>query len=175
VPGANHLFFRWESLGDLEIGRPNLGMMAPVLVYRLMLYTMRTVLTARFGLAETKRIFVAAGRLAGEEFCRHLLNTQLEFDKFLTELQEKLVEHKIGILRVEELDIDTWDMTLTVAEDLDCSGLPVSNETVCDYDEGFLGGILKAYTGNDFRVEEIDCWAKGDRVCRFKVNLIQAN
>ncbi|MCK5055523.1 MAG: 4-vinyl reductase, partial [Candidatus Aminicenantes bacterium] len=32
-------------------------------------------------------------------------------------------------------------------------------------------GILEAYTGKAFRVKEIDCWASGDRVCRFDVRL----
>ncbi len=124
------------------------------------------------GPEETKAIFIDAGRLAGEEFCRNLLNTQLDFDKFLAELQKTLVDLKIGILRIEEINGDSLEMTLTVAEDLDCSGLPKSDQTVCDYDEGFLAGILKAYTGKDFRVEEIDCWATGDRVCRFKVKMV---
>jgi predicted hydrocarbon binding protein len=56
---------------------------------------------------------------------------------------------------------------LTVGQDLDCSGLPVTNETVCNYDEGFIAGILEAYTGKKYEVREVDCWANGDRVCRF--------
>ena len=63
------------------------------------------------------------------------------------------------------------DFTLTVEEDLDCSGLPVSGETVCDYDEGFIAGVLEAYTKKAFHVKEIDCWASGGRVCRFHATL----
>jgi predicted hydrocarbon binding protein len=58
-----------------------------------------------------------------------------------------------------------------VTEDLDCSGLPVTNETVCDCDEGFIAGILEIYTGSEFDVKEVDCWSKGDRVCRFEAKL----
>ena len=65
------------------------------------------------------------------------------------------------------------EFTLTIAEDLDCSGLPVSSETVCNYDEGFIKGILEAYTKREFSVTEINCWANGDRVCRFKIDLIR--
>jgi predicted hydrocarbon binding protein len=57
---------------------------------------------------------------------------------------------------------------LTVGQDLDCSGLPMTNETVCFYDEGFIAGILETYTGKKYDVREIDCWANGDRVCRFQ-------
>ncbi len=63
---------------------------------------------------------------------------------------------------------------LTVSEDLDCSGLPVSGETVCDYDEGFIAGILNEYTQIEFDVKEVDCWASGGRVCRFTANAITA-
>jgi predicted hydrocarbon binding protein len=57
---------------------------------------------------------------------------------------------------------------ITVEEDLDCSGLPVSGEVVCNYDEGFLAGIAEAYNQKTFLVREVDCWASGDRVCRFE-------
>lgn len=60
---------------------------------------------------------------------------------------------------------------LTMDEDLDCSGLPTSGETVCEYDEGFLAGVLGEYTGRTFTAREIDCWAGGERTCRFKVVL----
>ena len=76
----------------------------------------------------------------------------------------------IGILRIEEADLDALSFTLTVEEDLDCSGLPVSDETVCEYDEGFIAGILNTYTGKNFVVKEVDCWASGERVCRFNAN-----
>ncbi|RKX74953.1 MAG: hypothetical protein DRP87_15715 [Spirochaetes bacterium] len=35
-------------------------------------------------------------------------------------------------------------------------------------DEGFFSGILGEFTGETFNVKEVDCWASGDRVCRFK-------
>jgi len=86
-------------------------------------------------------------------------------------LQEKLRNMNIGILRVEKADIEKMEFVLTVDEDLDCSGLPFLDETVCDYDEGFIAGILNTYTGRKFDVKEIDCWASGGRTCRFSVKL----
>jgi predicted hydrocarbon binding protein len=91
----------------------------------------------------------------------------MDFKDFVTDLQEKLKDYLIGILRIEKADMDSLAFTLTVAEDLDCSGLPVSDETVCEYDEGFIAGILNTYTGKEFIVKEVDCWASGERVCRF--------
>jgi len=59
--------------------------------------------------------------------------------------------------------------------DLDCSGLPVSGETVCDYDEGFIAGIMHTYYGREFVAREIDCWASGGRICRFEVKPLAAD
>lgn len=167
------LFFSWETLGNVDIGRPNLGPVVPVLVYRLMQYTMRAVLVQEFGEARAKELFVAAGRLAGQEFCRQLLDTTANLDHFLRDLQQILIDLKIGVLRIEELNAETLDMTLTVAEDLDCSGLPVTDETVCDYDEGFLAGVFEVYFQRPFTAKEIDCWATGARICRFRVRLAE--
>ncbi|MGL4282715.1 MAG: V4R domain-containing protein [Eubacterium aggregans] len=66
------------------------------------------------------------------------------------------------------MDEESGIFTLTVAEDLDCSGLPPTDEVVCNYDEGFIAGIMTVYTGRTYKVHEIDCWASGARVCRFQ-------
>lgn len=161
--------FSWDDIGDLEQGRPNLGSTTSVVCYRLLEFTFKDVLSKRFGLEETCQIFRDAGFLAGEKFCENVLNTKLPFDKFVAELKKTLIELKVGVLQVEEMDLEKGTMILTVSEDLDCSGLPVFGETVCDYDEGFLAGILYAYTGENYEAKEVDCWATGDRTCRFKI------
>jgi predicted hydrocarbon binding protein len=81
----------------------------------------------------------------------------------------------IGILRIGKADVAIQSFTFTVAEDLDCSGLPCTDDVVCQYDEGFIAGIMEVYTGKPFRTKEIDCWASGDRVCRFDVKVVQVN
>lgn len=164
--------FSWEDLGDLEVGRPNLGGWASLLCYRLMEYTFRDVLSKELGLEKTAELFAQAGKLAGRQFCNNLLDKSLDFDGFIAELKQKLIDQKIGVLRVEKADLKSLCFVLTVSEDLDCSGLPIFGQTVCDYDEGFIAGILLEYTGQDFRVEEIDCWATGARTCRFDVRPI---
>ncbi|MEA3546856.1 MAG: V4R domain-containing protein [Thermodesulfobacteriota bacterium] len=167
----NYNKFAWEDLGDIEQGRPNLGMSVPVLAYRLLQYTLRDVLITEFGVDKTNEVIIKAGRLAGFHFCENMLNKELDFNGFVAELQQTLKEQKIGILRVEKVNLERLEMTLTVAEDLDCSGLPFTDEMVCQYDEGFIAGILEAYTGKTFLAKEIDCWASGERVCRFDVRL----
>lgn len=159
--------FSWRDLGDTKEGRPNLGQLCTVLGYRLLQYTLRDELIRQFDVEKGKEIFQNAGRRAGEEFCKEILNTSLDFNHFVADLQMKLKDYLIGILKIEKADMESLTFTFTVAEDLDCSGLPVSGETVCEYDEGFIAGILGTYTGKEFTVKEIDCWASGDRVCRF--------
>ncbi len=82
---------------------------------------------------------------------------------FVVQLQETLKEMGIGILRVEKADLENQQYTLTVAEDLDCSGLSVCDEQICVYDEGFVSGLFKSFTGNEYSVREVDCWCSGDR------------
>lgn len=160
--------FKWENLGDIKKGRSELGEEMPVLLYRLLEYSIMDVLTRNYGDQQTDEYFREAGYLAGMEFAKNTLKLDVDFDSFVATLQEVMRDLKIGILRMEEFDSETGDITLTIGEDLECSGLPVTNENVCVYDEGFIAGILKVYTGKSYKVNEIDCWASGDRVCRFR-------
>jgi len=160
--------FDWGGLGDVKHGRGALGEEMPVIVYRLMQFTILDALSSELGLEKANMFFRKAGYLAGTEFAENVLNLELDFDAFISHLQETLKTLKIGILRMEYFSPENGQIVLTVAEDLDCSGLPITNENVCVYDEGFISGILEAYTGKPYDVREIDCWATGARVCRFK-------
>lgn len=161
--------FDWSMIGDIKTGRPNLGATMDVAVYRLMQFTLRDVLIQRFDVETAEKVYYEAGELAGRELFKNLITQKTDFASFIKELQELLATLKIGILRVEESDLENLQFTLTVAEDLDCSGLPMCEETVCTYDEGFISGLLFAFCGRKFEVKEIDCWCSGDRVCRFHV------
>ncbi len=163
--------FTWESLGDIDEGRVTLGQEMPVIVYRLFQYTLKDVLDREFDSEYASDIYREAGHLAGIHFAKNTLDLNGDFDYFITNLQRALKELKIGILRIEKADMEKFNFTLTVSEDLDCSGLPVTDETVCDYDEGFIAGILEAYSGKNFEVKEVDCWASGDRTCRFVADI----
>lgn len=149
--------------------RGNLGTDIPVIVYRLMEYSIREQLIEQFGRNTQVQIFRDAGHRAGMYFAQYVLDVTLELNEFIAELQARLEEMKIGVLRIESFDADTGKLTLTVSEDADCSGLPLLGETVCNYDEGFIAGILTVYMKKEYAATEVDCWATGSRVCRFKV------
>lgn len=151
--------------------RGNLGEELPVTVYRLLEYSLKEELIRRFGKDTQIDIFRNAGQLAGNYFATHMLNLNQPLDSFVSELQKKMQELKIGVLRIEHVDEESGRIILTVAEDADCSGLPVLGETVCNYDEGFISGILSTYSGKPYKAVEVDCWATGDRVCRFHADI----
>lgn len=164
-----------EYLQYDEKSRGNLGEELPVMVYRMLEYSLKEELCRRYGKDVQVDIFRSAGRMAGEYFAKHMLNLDQPLDEFVSELQKKLQELKIGVLRIESVDEETGRIVLTVAEDADCSGLPVLGETVCNYDEGFISGILSVYSGKLYTAIEVDCWATGDRVCRFHANVENEN
>lgn len=164
--------FDWTMLGRIDTGRPHLGFTMHVAVYRLMQFTLRDVLIRKHGVEAADQAFYDAGELAGKHFYENVITKRDSFNEFVAQLQDVLREMGIGILRIEKGDMENLDFTLTVAEDLDCSGLPACNEQICTYDEGFISGLLSAHTGRKFRVKEVDCWCSGDRVCRFDVKAI---
>ena len=163
--------FQWSMLGDLTEGRPNMGPTTDVAVYRLMQFTLRDVLIRDFDVATANRVLYDAGWHAGRLFAENVVGKRDDFNEFLADLQARLKELGIGVLKVEKADIENHRFTLTVAEDLDCSGLPDTSETICVYDEGFISGLLFHQTGMSFTAKEVDCWCSGDRVCRFDVRL----
>jgi uncharacterized protein len=167
--------FKWEMLGDLAVGRPNLGNRTYVEVYRLMQFCMRDVIERNFGTDEADRIFYDAGWLAGSHFYDHKLTGTANLNEFIKMVQSSLKELEIGILRIEEISPNMDRIILTVAEDLDCSGLPNLTYEVCRYDEGFIAALLERFTGKVFRVKEIDCWCTGDRTCRFQAELVRSS
>jgi len=165
--------FSWGLLGDIEKGRPNLGPNTRLEVYRLMQYAFRDVLEQQLGADKADQIFYEAGKLAGVEFYKNCFSNIKDFNSFIKDLQETLRNMGIGILRVEEADIEKGTFVLTVSEDLDCSGLPDIGYEICVYDEGFISGLLESFTGSPFKVKEVDCWCTGDRTCRFTAEIIK--
>lgn len=164
--------FKWEDLGNIDMGRPSLGPQTSVISYRLMQFSLWSALIKNFGHEKANSVFYEAGIEAGIEFCKNALDTYINLNDFLLNLQEALKILGIGILKIEKFDSENMHFVLCLSEDLDCSGLPVTEEKICVFDEGFLAGIMKVYTSKDFLVKEVDCWATGDKTCRFDIKVI---
>jgi len=163
--------FSWSRLGDIEAGRPNLGPEASVASYRLFHFSLRQILDETYGPDVTDELLRKAGMIAGKALAESQLDsTRAPFD-FIADLQKKLAELKIGILRIEQADLEKLSFVFTVSEDLDCSGLPLYGTTICKFDEGLIAGVMEHYLHKDFDVVEIDCWTTGAKTCRFTVNV----
>jgi predicted hydrocarbon binding protein len=163
--------FSWDFIGDIAEGRPNLGNTTRIEVYRLFQYTLRDVLEEALGTEEADKMLYKAGYLAGQNLCEKMVGDVPNLGAFVAKVQQLLLDLRVGIMRVETANVGKGHFTLTVAEDLDCSGLPDFGHSVCTYDEGFIAGMFHAHSGQEFAVKEIDCWCTGDRTCRFEVKL----
>jgi predicted hydrocarbon binding protein len=134
-------------------GRGDLGGNINLIPYRMLQYTVRDVIEQSAGTEECDRLFYDAGTIAGHFFFDGFLAGYKEqsLNGFIAELQRILKELGVGILRVEKADSEKGEFTLTVSEDLDCSGLPDLGIEVCNYDEGFSAGIFYKFTGVQFK------------------------
>ena len=162
--------FSMDLIGNIGEGRPNLGATIDVGVYRLMQFSIRDVILRKFRPEIASAIFYDAGEMTGREIYRTMIAKRESFEDFIKETKELLANLKIGILNLEHADMAAKQFTVTLSEDLDCSGLPASNETICSYDEGLLSGLLLEHTGIRFDVKEVSCWCTGDKLCRFQLN-----
>jgi len=165
--------FNWETTvgADMNQARPNLGPSTRIEVYRLFQFTLRDILEERYGTEMADTLFREAGALAGKEFYKKFLTDTRDVASLATKIQQSFNSLGIGIFRVESAKEDNTHFTLTVDEDLDCSGMPDTSDVVCVYDEGFIQGILESFSGASFTVREIDCWCTGARTCRFEAKI----
>ena len=81
--------FEWCMLGDLQEGRPNLGPMTHVAVYRLMQFTLRDVLIRQFGVEKADRVFFEAGKQAGQAYYKNVLTQKKDLQEFLRSSQRR--------------------------------------------------------------------------------------
>jgi len=169
--GDRRYAFTWDLLGDVALGRPNLGNVTRIEIYRLMQFTLRDIIESKYGTEETDVIFYDAGKMAGRALYERFLGGAENIADFAKKLQDVLLEMRIGVLRIESMSEGAEKLVLTVDEDLDCSGLPELDHEICVYDEGFIAGILESFTGRNYNVKEIDCWCTGDRTCRFAADV----
>jgi predicted hydrocarbon binding protein len=150
---------------------PKMGDRISLIPYRMLQYTVRDVAEQKIGTEACNQLYYDAGEIAGVFFFDNFMAEfkDLPLNGFVGELQRVLKNLGIGVLRIEKADVENGEFTLTVSEDLDCSGLPDLGIEVCNYDEGFIAGIFYKFTGVLFKAKEIDCWCSGDRTCRFTV------
>ena len=155
-------------VGDLRMGRPTLGNMVNVSVYRLMLYSLKAALTAKVGKEEATQIVYLGGKLAGKTIYLNLFKKVTDEVEFFERIGELFLRFKIGRFEVQKIDKKNKRFIFNLREDLDCSGLPPDGETKCNFDEGLFSGMLSEYYDSDFITIEKSCWGTGDKSCFFE-------
>jgi len=161
----------WENLGDIEEGRPSFGTECPVLIYRLLQFSLRNTIETELGEGKGGEYLYKAGQLAGRLIYEKFLADIKDLEELFNKLADLLYELKVCILRVEKSDLKKGEFVITAVEDLDCSGVPEIGWPICQFDEGFVSGILSYFTGKNVRCKEVDCWATGERICRIDVKV----
>lgn len=164
VTDLDHL----EIIGDLSAGRPTLGNMTSVSIYRLYSYSLRAVLEAKYRKEESDRIIYQAGKLAGSTIFNSLMSSVSDAEQMFVKMQEIFLKSKIGKVNIDNIDAKHEMYSLVISEDLDCSGLPVDGTTKCTFDEGLISGILSSFFKKEFITKEWRCWGTGEKYCLFK-------
>jgi hypothetical protein len=133
IEKRDHGRFSWVDLGDIETGRPHLGPMVPVLVYRLLQYTLRDVLIQEINAEKAKDCSSSPGRMAGTFFPTYLTETAINDSRQLQALKNLKMESYVWRDRLRESRYDPYGR-----RGPDCSGLPLLNAVVCVYYRGSL-------------------------------------
>jgi uncharacterized protein len=160
-------YLTWDDLGDVHLGRPNLGPLTTVMFYRLMMMSLATELAGQLGGERANLLLKAAGERAGRLVYGRVLGDCADMPSLVRELTRFLRENNVGILQVEEADEDAREFVFTIREDLDCSGTPNDGRFKCTFDEGLVAGILGGFFDRNMAVEEVECWGRGQTTCRF--------
>ncbi|MCL1985289.1 MAG: 4-vinyl reductase [Betaproteobacteria bacterium] len=164
--------FCWDLARDIG-ARKNLGLLVHVEEYRLVHFCLRDVLEQHYGTEQADALFRETGELAGRHFYERFLSEATDFNSFVAEAQRVLRKLGISIFRVEEANLELGKLVLTVTEDLECSGLSVTGEVSCAYNEGFLAGLLSSYVKRKFHVQKVDCWCAEATTCRFTAQIFE--
>ena len=168
-----HKHFIWYNLGKIKEARGELGEEMPIFIYRLMQYTILDVLSKTYGIKQANKFVRQAGHLAGTEFAENALYLAADFYKFIDNLKKILLDLKIGIFNLETYNQHTGEIIFTISQDLDYSGMSISDEKACVYNEGFIAGILETYTGKNYYIQKINCQENGMRICRFSGDIME--
>jgi hypothetical protein len=111
--------------------------------------------------------FNKAGVSAGREFARNLLDITMGLDEYTDSLSNIMNDYNINDLRMEKFDLMTGDTTIAIEQDIDYNALPITDESLCDFNSGFITGILEMYTGRKYNVSEEKCTDNNNRIHRY--------
>ena len=150
--------FNWDIIGDLQEGRPNLGDQVSIILYRVMHYTFHETAVKLFGSEETDKLFYESGKIAGRFFFEHCLKSHkdLPLDGFLEKLRAVFDENCLRFVRIDSVDVEAGEFAISVATGIEGAAFDPLKLDGCDYDTGFVEGILFKYAGKEFNAKTVN-------------------
>lgn len=164
--------FSWGTVGDVDLGRSNLGTMVRLEAYRLIQGTFCEMLEEEYGTVRCEELYRKAGKRAGSLFYELCCGYVTTFEHFTESLAYAFRHMGIALIEVEMVGTGAWSFVVTLYEDMSCSGRNNSGDERCFYHEGFLAGIFEAYGHMEFEVRTVHNWTFIQRSCRFSVEAI---
>ena len=82
------LELNWENLGDIEEGRPTSGNDCPVIMYRMLQFSLRKIIESELGEGKGGEYLYKAGQLAGRLIYEKFFADEKDADKLFAKLAE---------------------------------------------------------------------------------------
>lgn len=92
-------------------------------------------------------------------------------EAFFPAARELCLRMAIGSLVLEEIDLDRGRVLVRLDETVSCAGILGTEGPLCDFEAGFLAGLLSGGIGKPVRATELACAATGSRGCRFELRI----
>jgi predicted hydrocarbon binding protein/predicted transcriptional regulator len=137
----------------------------PFEFFRLMFHTLRVVMIKE-GI-NLDPILNQTGMRIGEVFYRQLENKKTS--ELLKNLADFWVSNGLGRLEIENLN----PITVRAYDCFECGLLPNVGESACALDSGILEAVFSAHLSQEIIVNEIKCYAKGDKYCCFVIEPLE--
>ncbi|HEV2120387.1 MAG TPA: V4R domain-containing protein [Candidatus Bathyarchaeia archaeon] len=115
-----------------------------------------------------------AGRRVGTEEGKALLSKAqalgLKTPQAMPEFVRVAVEETnmgFGKIQVDELNLESGQASVSIANSFESEPVASSPRPACIFTLSYLEGIFSQLIARDVRGREVDCRAKGDKLCRF--------
>lgn len=144
--------------------RPVLGNDIPILIFRVFRHFsagyMEEVLGRGAGV-----VFQNAGRELGREAGAMLYNPSA--DEYLKNVCQFVSDSKIGLLTPREVGADR--LVVDLDECITCAGMTPIGKRICQFEVGFVAGIVEVLTKKKPKAHESLCNMNNERCCQVTV------
>lgn len=134
----------------------------PFEFFRLIFHTLRISLLSQG--VDIDPILREAGLKVGEALYEKVKDPDL--NTFLGNIANFWQTHSLGNVEVKTLN----PLTISVQDCFECSGLPYLGRPACAFDSGILESLFTLYNKEEAKVKETECYALGDKACRFIID-----